>query len=122
MKNPILIVASIGAFSIAAIANDKPVEPDNTGINDRDRSGNTKTSEDQSNRPEDLKVTQNIRKALLDDNSLSTAAKNVKVITADGQVTLRGPVDSAAEKVKVEKLAKEKAGTLKVVNKIDVKH
>src|SRR5204862_425650 len=82
---------------------------DNTAINERDR-GETKTSGDQSNSPADLKTTQAIRQALMKDGELSTTAKNIKVITANGHVTLRGPVKTAQEKAKIGQLAKSAAG------------
>jgi osmotically-inducible protein OsmY len=87
---------------------------DNTGKNARDKSGATLTPMDQSNDKRDLDMTQKIRKALVDDNSLSNNAKNIKVITVNGIVTLRGPVESAEERNKVMAKAKSIAdGKLK---------
>jgi hyperosmotically inducible periplasmic protein len=122
MKTTLLAITSIAAMSFAAVAADekKPAE-DNTGKNERDRSGETKTPGDQSNTPEDLKITQGIRQAVVKDKSLTMTATNVKIITADGQVTLRGPVNSAEEKMKIESHAKAVAGDAKVVNQLEVK-
>jgi len=108
-------------LSCAAVAAEEKKPADNTGKNERDRSGETKTPGDQSNSPEDLKITQAIRKAVVKDESLTMTAKNVKIITAGGQVTLRGPVNSAEEKAKIEKLAKSAAGSAKVDNQLEVK-
>ncbi len=103
-------------------AASKKADADNTAKNERDRDGKTKTPLDQSNRPEDIKVTQTIRKALMADDGLSMNAKNVKVITtADGKVTLRGPVNSEEEKTKIADHAKQAAGSATIVNKIEVK-
>jgi osmotically-inducible protein OsmY len=55
------------------------------------------------------------------DGELSTTAKNIKVITANGQVTLRGPVKTPQEKAKIDKLAKSAAGGAKIDNQLDVK-
>ena len=96
-------------------------KPRTTRKNERDRSGETKTPGDQSNSPEDLKITQAIRQAVVKDESLTMTAKNVKIITAGGQVTLRGPVNTAEEKTKIEKLAKAAAGEAKVDNQLEVK-
>ena len=97
-------------------------EADNTKKNERDKSGDTTTPLDQSNAAEDLKITQNIRQAVMKDDSLSTNAKNVKIITtAGGLVTLRGPVNTAEEKSKIEALAAEAAGKDKVTNQLEVK-
>jgi osmotically-inducible protein OsmY len=100
--------------------NDK-TNPDNTAINERDRSGETQTSGDQSNSSADLKITQAIRQALMKDSELSITAKNIKVITNNGQVTLRGPVRNAEEKAKINQLAKSAAGDAKIDDQLDVK-
>ena len=117
-------------FAISGIAKEKPAanqrstdntSADNTARNERDRSGDTKTSGDQSNSPEDIKVTAAIRRAIVGDGSLSMTAKNVKIITVDGVVTLRGPVNNAKEKASIGKLAQSAAGKAKVDNQLEVK-
>jgi len=95
--------------------------PDNSGKNERDRSGETKTSGDQSNTSEDTKITANVRRAIVKDSSLTMTAKNVKVITAGGVVTLRGPVKSAEEKQKIEELATSAANGAKIDNQLEIK-
>jgi osmotically-inducible protein OsmY len=122
MKRTLLALTCLSAFSLAALAADnKKAEPDNTATNERDRSGETKTSGDQSNSSADLKITQDIRRALMKDSELSTTAKNIKIITDNGQVTLRGPVKSAQEKAKIDQLAKSAAGGAKIDDQLDVK-
>jgi hyperosmotically inducible protein len=122
MKRTILTLACLSAFSLAALAaDDKKSKPDNTATNERDRSGETKTSGDQSNSSADLKITQAIRQALMKDSELSTAAKNIKIITDNGQVTLRGPVKNAQEKAKIGQLARSAAGGAKIEDQLDVK-
>jgi hyperosmotically inducible periplasmic protein len=121
MKGIILVLACLSAFSLAALAGNEKTEPDNTATNERDRSGETKTSGDQSNGSADLKTTQAIRQALMKDGGLSMTAKNIKVITANGYVTLRGPVKTAQEKAKIDQLAKSAAGGAQIDNQLDVK-
>lgn len=122
MKKSLITIVSIAVLSIgAAVAEEKEQKADNTGKNERDRSSENKTPQDQSNTPEDLKITQAIRQAVVKDESLTMTAKNVKIITANGQVTLRGPVNSAEEKAKIEKLAKTAASEAKVDNQLEVK-
>jgi hyperosmotically inducible periplasmic protein len=121
MKGIILALTCLSAFSLAALAGNEKVKPNNTATNERDRSGETKTSGDQSNSSADLKTTQAVRQALMKDGELSTTAKNIKVITANGQVTLRGPVKTAQEKAKIDQLAKSAAGGAKIDNQLDVK-
>jgi osmotically-inducible protein OsmY len=103
------------------VAADEKTKPDNTAVNQRDRSGETETSGDQANNAADLKITQAIRQALMKDSELSMTAKNVKIITNNGQVTLRGPVKTAQEKAKIDKLAKSAAGGAKIDDQLDVK-
>ena len=95
--------------------------PDNTGRNVRDRGGATMTPGDQSESEADRTVTQQIRRAVVADDSLSTTAKNVKIITTDGIVTLRGPVQSPHEKEAIEAKARQLAGMNKVDNQLEVK-
>src|SRR5882762_6788617 len=121
IKQASLALASFSIISLSAMAADEKVNPDNTAANQRDRSGKTATSGDQSNSSADLKITQAIRQALMKDRELSTTAKNIKVITANGQVTLRGPVKTAQEKAKVDQLAKSAAGGAKIDDQLDVK-
>jgi hyperosmotically inducible protein len=121
IKRTSLVIASVTAISMAALAADEKTNPDNTGINERDRSGDTNTSGDQSNSSADLKVTQAIRRAIMQDSQLSMTAKNIKIVTANGQVTLRGPVNNAEEKAKIGQLANSAAGGAQIDNKLDVK-
>ena len=67
------------------------------------------------------KTTQAIRQALMKDGTLSITAKNIKVITANGHVTLRGPVKTAQEKTKIDQLAKSAAGGAHIDDQLDVK-
>jgi len=121
MKHTLLVLACLSTVSLAAVAADEKTKPDNTAVNQRDRSGETETSGDQANNAADLKITQAIRQALMKDSELSMTAKNVKIITNNGQVTLRGPVKTAQEKAKIDKLAKSAAGGAKIDDQLDVK-
>ena len=94
--------------------------PDNTAVNTRDRAPAAKTADQQGNSKADLEMTQKIRRAITQDKTMSTYAHNVKVITLDGHVTLKGPVHTAAEKSALEAKAIEIAGAGKVTNQISV--
>lgn len=121
MKRTLLALTCLSALSLAALAaDDKSVNPDNTGKNERDRSGETQTSGDQSNSSADLKTTQAIRQPLMKDGELSMTAKNIKVITTNGHVTLRGPVKTSQEKAKVGQLAKSAAGGAQIEDQLEV--
>jgi hyperosmotically inducible periplasmic protein len=120
MKKITISLFYLSLFTLSALAQDTPAA-DNTSKNQRDRTGETRTSGDQSNSSEDVKITATIRRAIVKDRSLSTTAKNVKIITADGTVTLRGPVKNEAEKTKIAELAQAAAGNAKIDNQLEVK-
>ena len=82
---------------------------------------NEPTADQQKDNRSDHDITQQIRKSLMKDKSLSTYAHNVKIITQNGQVTLNGPVRSEDEKKTVEAKAAEVAGDNKVTSQLDVK-
>lgn len=94
---------------------------DNTGRNVRDRDMNTVTPGDQSESAADRTMTQDIRKAIMDDAALSVNAKNVKVMTRNGVVVLRGVVDSAREKEVIAQKVSSVKGVTKVDNQLEVK-
>ena len=121
MKRTVLALTFLSAFSLSALAaDDQKTKPDNTATNERDRSGETKTSGDQSNNSADLKITQAIRQAIMKDSGLSATAKNIKIITTNGQVTLRGPVNTAQEKAKIDQLARSAAGGAQINDQLEV--
>ena len=94
--------------------------PDNSGTNVRDRNDQTKTAGDQSESEADRTISQNIRQSLTADDSLSTNGKNVKVITIDGKVTLRGPVKNDQEKAAIAAKAQQVAGVKNVDNQLEI--
>ena len=96
-------------------------EPDNTAKNARDNDHTTVTAQDQGNSQTDIKTTAEIRRRIIAGNEMSVNAKNVKIITNEGHVTLRGPVDSAEEKRSIGKIANKIAKAGKVDNQLEVK-
>lgn len=99
----------------------KPAAPDNTANNKRDADNQNKTPMDQSNSSADIDITAKVRQAIVDDKALSTNAHNCKVITDKGVVTLRGVVDSDAERDLIETKAKAVPGVVRVDNQLEVK-
>ena len=93
---------------------------DNTGKNIRDRDSTTKTPLDQSESESDRKITQEIRQAIMSDSTLSTNAKNIKIITIKGVVTLRGPVASSQEKDAIARKVDDVPGVVKLDNQLEV--
>jgi len=97
-------------------------KPDNTGVNKRDRTPGEATAQDQKANATDRALAANIRRAVVADKSLSTYAHNVKIISQDGVVTLKGPVRSDAEVKAIVSKATEVVGSSdKVVNQLSVK-
>ena len=94
---------------------------DNSGRNRRDRNDRTLTPGDQGNGKSDLDTTAQIRKGILDGKDMSVNAKNVKIITSNGMVTLRGPVNTAEEKRMIGELANTIAHVENVDNQLEVK-
>lgn len=93
---------------------------DNTAKNERDRNDATLTPTDQSNATSDIDLTAKIRRAIIGADGLSFTARNVKIMTEGGQVTLRGPVASAEEKSRVEETARRAAGSARVVSQLEI--
>jgi len=105
-----LLLLGCGALAIAQdSAGQSAPAADNTKINQRDRNPSEPTADQQQNNRSDRDLTQQIRKAIEADKNLSTYAHNVKVITQNGKVTLKGPVRSEEEKRAVEAKAREVA-------------
>jgi len=95
--------------------------PDNTKVNQRDTKSASPTPMDQGESKSDLDITKRIRQAVMGDKSLSFTAKNVKIITRDRKVVLRGPVSSADERSSIEAAARKVAGAGNVDNQLEVK-
>jgi osmotically-inducible protein OsmY len=125
----IITIVCVSAFLIVGCSKDRSenrqvsqtaVEPDNTGRNVRDRNDQNKTATDQSESEADRTISQNLRQAITADDSLSTNGKNVKIITIDGTVTLRGPVRSEKEKTVIGAKAQQIAGVKNVDNQLEI--
>ena len=122
MKQVVLIgmvVVAIGGCNRPAATDSTAVNRDNTGVNVRDRDTAAKTPIDQNENQADINITATIRKQVV-DTEMSTDAHNVKIITQDGKVTLRGPVKSDDEKKKIEEIAHSVAGADKVESQLEI--
>lgn len=95
-------------------------DADNTGRNARDADGNTLTPMDQGESEADRTITQEIRKAVVGHDQLSTNAKNVKIITNNGVVTLRGPVKNESERSTIASFAQKTGGVKRVDNQLEI--
>ena len=114
---------SVGQFSTQNASAEQPAAhtaADNTGKNVRDRSDAAVTPTDQAENEADRTLTHRIRQAVVDDDSLSTNAKNVKIISQSGAVTLRGPVKNEEERKKIVSKAQQIAGEKNVHNQLKI--
>jgi hyperosmotically inducible periplasmic protein len=121
MKNSKIAVAVL--CCVAAIAcYGQATEPDNTKVNKRDRSAAAVTADQQKGNVSDRELTAKIRRSIMADKSLSSYAHNIKVVSQNGTVTLKGPVKSDDEKKVVLAKAVEVAGSASnVTDQISVK-
>ena len=122
----VLLASALGICSMLVITQKLPGQeatpaPDNTKVNKRDQSKTDPTADQQKENASDLNITRRIRRAVMQDKSLSSYAHNVKIITQDGMVTLKGPVRSEEDKRAIEAKAKEIAGEDKVTSELEVK-
>ncbi len=121
-KSPVPTTFCTPSSDVSANGNTADTKPaDNTGINARDRDNQTLTAENQGNSSTDVDLTRRIRKQIVQQDGLSTNAKNVKIITVNGKVTLRGPVNTQQEKDKISMLAQTIAGSDAIDNQLEVK-
>lgn len=114
--------AAAGLFvtSFTALAQTAP-QPDNTKVNKQDRAPGAVTADQQKENRSDRDLTQQIRKSVMSDKSLSSYAHNVKIVTQGGAVTLKGPVRSDDERKNLVSKAEEVAGAGKVTDQLSVK-
>jgi hyperosmotically inducible periplasmic protein len=120
-------IALLGCDQTNPTLNDRPmkdgttpvVERDNSAVNKRDSNTDTKTAFDQNENKVDIGITASIRKSVV-DTKMSINAQNVKIITQDGNVTLRGPVKTQEEKERIDEIARKVAGVNAVDNQLEV--
>jgi len=117
------VAALVLAFSALAqdTANTQTNRVDNTARNVRDRDNRTLTPFDQGNSKADVDTTAQIRKEIIAGKNMSVNARNVKIITNQGKVTLRGPVNTAEEKRLIGEIANRIARAENVDNQLEVK-
>jgi hyperosmotically inducible protein len=104
----------------AASPTPRSADADNSRMNQRDRNSAALTPMDQGTSEADRTTTQQIRQAVMRDKTLSFTAKNVKIITINGRVTLRGPVKTEAERSAIEAEARAVAGGAQVDSQLEI--
>jgi hyperosmotically inducible periplasmic protein len=117
MKKRVFLSMMVSIVLIACERQDQQGSPSST---DQEETGSASNTTGQPESDSDRAVTQKIRKMLMSDDSLSTNGKNVKVTTAEGVVTLSGPVDSAKEKEDIARKINNIQGVRKVDNQLQV--
>jgi len=120
----LILMAFVAAGAMTdgqAQTSEQSTSPDNSKMNAQDRDKTSPTADQQKDNRSDREITRQIRQSLVKDKSLSTHGHNVKVITQNGQVTLKGPVRSDDEKKAIEAKATEVAGEKKVTSELNIK-
>lgn len=127
MKKTLTRKLSIALFLATSVGmlwaqqdSSQQVPADNTKVNQRDRNQQEPTADQQKENASDRHLTQQIRRAIIKDKSLSSEAHNVKIITQNGAVTLKGPVKSEEEKQAIESKASQIAGGRNVTSELQV--
>jgi hyperosmotically inducible protein len=113
----LILCASLGAAPLPRYQDPQQPAADNTKKN---KDQTPPTADQQKMNSSDRAITQKIRKSIHQDTSLSTYAHNIKVITQDGKVTLRGPVRSEDEKSNLQAKAVAVAGEENVTNQLEI--
>ncbi len=121
-----ILTSTVSAFLIfpaMSFANDRgeSKQPDTGSTKQFDEFNRGLTAGDQGNSRSDIELTQKIRQAIVKREALSTEAKNVTVISANGMVTLKGQVKSSSERLEIGQIAKDVAGNGQVTNQIEVR-
>jgi len=117
-----ILFYAASVISCAQTPDSAAPQPDNTNVNKRDRSAAEVTAVQQKTNATDQEITRKIRRSIMADKSLSTYAHNVKIISQNGAVTLKGPVKSDDEKKVIVAKAVAVAGSAdKVTDQISVK-
>ena len=121
-SNVLTFALLLPCLLVAVYAQSTDPKPDNTAVNKRDQNPAEATADQQKMNAADRALTAKIRKSVMADKSLSTYAHNVKIISQNGTVTLKGPVHSDDEVKSIMAKATEGAGSPdKVVNQMSVK-
>jgi hyperosmotically inducible protein len=110
----------MGASLLASVPQNQQPAPDNTKTNQGDADKGAVTADQQKMNPADRTTTKQIRKSIMQDKSLSTYAHNIKIITQDGKVTLKGPVRTEDDKTSLEAKAVAVAGAGNVTNLLEL--
>lgn len=115
------ILAFGNTLILSASQQTPPTPPDNTKANTRDRAKTAPTADNAKDNTSDRDIMQKIRQSVMGDKTLSTYAHNVKIISQNGKVTLKGPVRTEEEKKSIEQMATSVAGDGNVTNEITIK-
>ena len=124
IKKCVSLLGATLLFSTSLVAGvaqqDQQPAPDNSKTNQGDASKGAMTAEQQKMDPADRNITKQIRSAIYKDKSLSTYAHNIKIVSQDGKVTLKGPVRTQDEKDSIGAKAASIVGADNVTNQIEI--
>jgi hyperosmotically inducible protein len=116
----VLCSSLLGVGTLAMAQDSRPLAPNNSGVNVRDRASGAMTAGQQSSAKSDVELTREVRRSVVKDDQLSMMAHNVKIVSSSGTVTLRGPVKTREEKTVIGHKARTIAGKGMVDNQLEV--
>ncbi len=116
MKNQLLFCSAL--CLVALTSCEQPKHTDNVIRNQQNMPNGMLN--DQAENDADRAINQKIRQALVEDVMLSPHVKTIRIITANGIVTLRGTVFGEKEKNEIAKRVKGVAGVKNVDNQIEI--
>lgn len=120
LQRQILLIAAVTSIALVVACNPETSTADNSGINERDQNARTMTPIDQSQAPDELARVASLRSALMALVDLSVAGQNIKIITRDGRITLRGPVADATERARIETAMTAAAAGAPIDNQLEL--
>jgi len=120
-KIPLLVASALAAVALSTSGSVfADTDADNSKMNKQEQMNGSQDADQQGENAADLQITKDIRTAVMKNKSLSMYAHNVKIITRDGMVTLKGPVRTEKEKKFIGRAAAKVAGKSKVTNELEV--
>ena len=121
MSEPSYTAGVFRAYNVEPYFTASGEQVTNSRLNERDRDSQTLTPGDQGGSASDREITRQVRKEIIATKDLSVNARNVKIITTNGRVTLRGPVKTEDEKRVIGEIASRIAQAQNVDNQLEVK-
>jgi hypothetical protein len=114
-----LFALGVSLLAAPVLGHQDPQQPDSYSSTPNTQPA-PPTSDKPKVTPSDRAIAEKIRRAIYPDKTLSTVARQIKVVVQDGKVTLQGSVRSGEERNTIFTKAVAVAGEGNVINKIEI--